>query len=79
MPAVAPLAGSRKIFNDIIEPIGVVARTAARALGAVIRQAVVFPNSSAAARSAHVAEPEQTRDQLGIKRTVTGVQQVKPQ
>jgi hypothetical protein len=28
---------------------------------------------------AHVAEPEQTRDQLGIKRAVTGVQQVKAQ
>jgi hypothetical protein len=65
------VGGSRNIFSDITEPIGASARTGARA---VIRQAVVSRTVQPQLARAHVAEPEQTRDEFGIKRAATGVQ-----
>jgi hypothetical protein len=80
MPAVARLGGSRNIFSDITEAIGASARTGATSLGVVVRLASRLLGSfQPQLPRAHVAEPEQTRDEFGIKRVVTGVHPVETQ
>jgi hypothetical protein len=68
------VGGSRNIFSDITEPIGASARTGARALAPSSAKPSFSRTVQPQLARAHVAEPEQTHDEFGIKRAATGVQ-----